>query len=168
GFARVFSVVWSRGMPPGRRAAPGQAPRGTAMLTATDNRTRTDQDRLKDAILRHITYSLVTTPAELSPREAFQAVALAVRDRLVEGRLQTQQRYRRADPKRLYYLSVEFLIGRSLANNLVNLGLWEPCRAALAELGQDLNKVVEAEPDAGLGNGGLGRLAACFLDSLAT
>jgi starch phosphorylase len=138
------------------------------MLTATDNRTRTGQDRLKDAILRHITYSLVTTPAELSPREAFQAVALAVRDLLVEGRLQTQQRYRRADPKRLYYLSIEFLIGRSLANNLVNLGLWEPCRAALADLGQDLNKVVEAEPDAGLGNGGLGRLAACFLDSLAT
>jgi starch phosphorylase len=138
------------------------------MLTATENRTHTDQALLKENILRHITYSLGTRLDQISPREAFAAVALAVRDRLVEGRLATQQRYHRAGAKRLYYLSLEFLIGRSLANNLINLGLWGPCRAALTELGLDLHAVTETEVDAGLGNGGLGRLAACFLDSLAT
>jgi glycogen phosphorylase len=138
------------------------------MATAIENRVLTDQAPLREAILRHIIYSLGTTLEQVSPREAFAAVALAVRDRLVEGRAETRQRFRKTGVKRLYYLSLEFLIGRSLASNLINLGLWDACRAALTELGLDLNEIMDTEPDAGLGNGGLGRLAACFLDSLAT
>ena len=96
------------------------------------------------------------------------AVGRAVRDRLDETRLETSIRYRQADTKLAYYLSMEFLIGRALANNLINLGLYDECRNVLAEMGQNLDELVEAERDAALGNGGLGRLAACFLDSLAT
>jgi starch phosphorylase len=98
----------------------------------------------------------------------FQAVALAVRDRLMDKMLETEQRYERADAKQLYYLSIEFLIGRSLGNNLHNLGIYDFCREMLLEMGVDLDEVEESEDDAALGNGGLGRLAACFLDSLAT
>jgi starch phosphorylase len=131
-------------------------------------RPAADRARLRDALLRHVTYSLGIAGDQLSPREAFQAAALAVRDLTVDRRLATQQRYRRADPKRLYYLSLEFLIGRSLHNNLANLELLDTCAAVLAELGVRLDEVEECEVDAALGNGGLGRLAACFLDSLAT
>ena len=138
------------------------------MLVTAESPSAAASAPLRQAILRPITYSLGTTPDQLTPREAFRAVALAVRDGLVDRLLTTQQRYRQADAKRLYYLSLEFLIGRSLVNNLVNLGWLEACRAVLAELGVDLTEVEEAEVDAALGNGGLGRLAACFLDSLAT
>jgi starch phosphorylase len=127
-----------------------------------------DQSSLRQSILRHVTYSLGTSLDQLAPRGRFQAVALATRDRMIEQMLQTEQRYRQADAKRLYYLSMEFLIGRSLHNNLVNLGLLEHCQAVMTELGIDLNEVEESEVDAALGNGGLGRLAACFLDSMAT
>jgi len=105
---------------------------------------------------------------ELSQQERFRAVALAVRDRLVDGMLATEERYRRADPKRVHYLSIEFLLGQSLQTNLVNLGILEPCRQALTKLGANLEELESVERDAALGNGGLGRLAACFLDSLAT
>ncbi len=138
------------------------------MATALDSHPTTAKDQLREAALRHITYSLGTSPDQLSPREAFRAVALAVRDRVIDGMLATQQRYRRAGAKKLYYLSLEFLIGRSLHNNLANLGLVEPARAVLRDLGFDLDDVEDTEVDAALGNGGLGRLAACFLDSLAT
>ncbi len=127
-----------------------------------------ERDRLHQAVLRHLTFSLGATVDALAPRERFLALALAVRDRMIEHLFQTEQRYRQADAKRLYYLSMEFLIGRSLVNNLVNLGLLEPARAVLAEMGVSLADLDECEPDAALGNGGLGRLAACFLDSLAT
>jgi len=127
-----------------------------------------DRDRLRQAVLRHATYSLGAAFETLAPRERFTALALAVRDRMIEGQLETERRYQQADAKRLYYLSMEFLIGRSLVNSLVNLGLLEPARAALADLGMSLADLEETEPDAALGNGGLGRLAACFLDSLAT
>jgi len=127
-----------------------------------------ERDRLHQAVLRHVAFSLGATVDELSPRERFFAVALAARDRLIERLLQTERRCRQADVKRLYYLSMEFLIGRSLINNLVNLNLLGPARAALAEMGLSLADLDECEPDAALGNGGLGRLAACFLDSLAT
>jgi starch phosphorylase len=95
-------------------------------------------------------------------------VALAVRDRLMAQMLETEERYAQRDPKRLYYLSIEFLIGQALGNNLLNLGIHESCRQALSNLGADLDEVEATEPDPALGNGGLGRLAACFLDSLAT
>src|SRR5689334_6336012 len=93
-----------------------------------------DMAALREAILEHVTYSLGATPEELSPHEMFQAVALGVRDLLVDRLLDTQRRYRGASAKRLYYLSVEFLIGRSLTNNLLNLGMLETCRELLREM----------------------------------
>jgi starch phosphorylase len=123
---------------------------------------------LKQALLQHVTYSLGTTIDQLSQRERFLAVALAVRDRMIDGLLETQRRVEQADCKRLYYLSMEFLLGRSLRNNLVNLGLLDDARRVLAQLGLNADEVEDCEVDAALGNGGLGRLAACFLDSLAT
>ena len=97
-----------------------------------------------------------------------KGLTLTVRDQLVQRLLDTQARYHQQDAKQVYYLSIEFLIGRSLSNNLHNLGLFEIYREALAEMGVDLGEIEDQESDAGLGNGGLGRLAACFLDSLAT
>jgi starch phosphorylase len=123
---------------------------------------------LQDSIFKHLTYSLAKRWEESNGRDKFRALALAVRDRLVERMLTTQSKYQREDSKRVYYLSIEFLIGRSLANNLQNLGIFEVCREALEEMGLELDQILEQENDAALGNGGLGRLAACFLDSLAT
>ena len=131
------------------------------MTTVTDS-------ALKQAFLHHVHYSLGTTVEQLSPRERFLAVALAVRDRMIDGHLETERRVEEADCKRLYYLSMEFLIGRSLRNNLANLGLLDDARRLLTELGLNFDEVEDNEVDAALGNGGLGRLAACFLDSLAT
>lgn len=127
-----------------------------------------DVAALEEAFERHARYSLGNAWGELSRRDQFNSVALAVRDRMMDLHLETEQRYRKQDAKRLYYLSIEFLIGRSLGSNLHNLGMYETCRAALGNLGVDLEELEECEPDAALGNGGLGRLAACFLDSLAT
>lgn len=118
--------------------------------------------------MRHARYSLAQSWDALSSRQVFQCVGLAVRDLLIDGLLQTQQRQRRADAKYVYYLSMEYLLGRSLANNLSNLGIYDLCRDTLRDLGADLADVEDTERDAALGNGGLGRLAACFLDSLAT
>ena len=123
---------------------------------------------LQESIQRHARYSLGKKWSDLSARGRFNAVALAVRDRMVDQMLETEERYRQSDSKRLYYISIEFLIGQSLGNNLYNLGIREQCRQALRNLGADLAELEESEPDAALGNGGLGRLAACFLDSLAT
>ncbi|MEI7905711.1 MAG: glycogen/starch/alpha-glucan family phosphorylase [Candidatus Firestonebacteria bacterium] len=98
----------------------------------------------------------------------FNSLAIAVRDRMVERWLLTQEGYHYTNPKRVYYLSMEFLIGRMLSNNAINLDLMEPVKGAIEELGLNLEDLLEEEHDAGLGNGGLGRLAACFLDSMAT
>ncbi len=123
---------------------------------------------LQASIRHYVRYALGKEWQHLSGAELFRAVALAVRDRLVDRMLATEARYRQAHAKRLYYLSIEFLMGRSLSNNLYNLGLFDLCQEALRTLGVDLAMVEESERDAALGNGGLGRLAACFLDSLAT
>lgn len=123
---------------------------------------------LQAAIRHHVRYSLGKEWQHLSGPELFRAVAFAVRDQLMDRMLATEERYRQAQAKRLYYLSIEFLMGRSLSNNLSNLGLFTLCQEALRALGADLSMVEESERDAALGNGGLGRLAACFLDSLAT
>jgi starch phosphorylase len=120
------------------------------------------------AISGHIRHSLAKDARNLSPRDLFLAVGLAVRDRAIDGLLETEARYERADAKRLYYLSLEFLMGRSLVNNLINLGIADLCAEVLGVMRADLEEVRECERDAALGNGGLGRLAACFLDSLAT
>jgi starch phosphorylase len=130
--------------------------------------TLPDDGCLRTSILHHVNFSLGLNAEGLQPCEAFRAVSLAIRDRMVKQSLSTDAEYRRTNAKRLYYLSLEFLIGRSLRNNLVNLGLLESCSNVLRELGVDFSDVEEYETDAALGNGGLGRLAACFLDSLAT
>ncbi|HUA18841.1 MAG TPA: glycogen/starch/alpha-glucan phosphorylase [Bryobacteraceae bacterium] len=127
-----------------------------------------DAAALEESIQRHARYSLGKAWRELSARDRFAAVALAVRERMLDLSFETEARYREKDAKRLCYLSIEFLIGQSLGSNLRNLGLREACQQALRHLGADLDEIEQSEPDAALGNGGLGRLAACFLDSLAT
>ena len=125
-------------------------------------------DVLREAIARHIRYTLVRRDQNLSPAELLMPVSLAVRDQLVDRMLLTGQRYRASGAKRLYYLSMEFLMGRILGDTLCNMRLTELMRAVLSDMGINLDDVLESEADAGLGNGGLGRLAACFLESLAT
>jgi starch phosphorylase len=125
-------------------------------------------DELWQEILKHIRYTLGQSRVDLSPKAMLRPLGLAIRDRLIDGMLETEERYRTTGAKRLYYLSMEFLIGRALSDNLCNLQLTSLCREALSEHGVDLDEVLETEVDAGLGNGGLGRLAACFLESLAS
>jgi glycogen phosphorylase len=120
------------------------------------------------SIHQHMRYSLGKKWEKPSNRDLFMAIALTVRDWMIDRMLATEERCQKVQAKRLYYLSMEYLIGRSLSNNLANLGLLEPCRESLLAMGVDLEEVRESEADAALGNGGLGRLAACFLDSLAT
>ena len=120
------------------------------------------------SIRQHMRYSLGKKWEKPSNRDLFMAIALTVRDWMIDRMLATEERCQKVQAKRLYYLSMEYLIGRSLSNNLANLGLLEPCRESLLAMGVDLEEVRESEADAALGNGGLGRLAACFLDSLAT
>jgi starch phosphorylase len=123
---------------------------------------------LREAILNRIQYTLVRPMSGLKPVDYLKPVSLAIRDRIVDTMLETESRFRHKDAKRLYYLSMEFLMGRSLGDNVSNLRIEELCRGVLAGLGVSLDEVLESESDAGLGNGGLGRLAACFLESLAT
>src|SRR5215467_2761148 len=132
------------------------------------NGTACGTETLRESILRHVRYTLARPTGSPMAHELLKPLSLAVRDFMVDRLLKTEQRYRDGDVKRLCYLSMEFLMGRWLSDNLCNLGLNEACRAVLAEFGVSLEEVLEVEPDAGLGNGGLGRLAACFLESLAT
>ena len=125
-------------------------------------------DEIDAEIRRHSRYALGRDGETLSQRELFWTLALAARDKMVDGMFATEERYTEAKAKRLYYLSMEFLMGRTLGNTLINLGLWDSCKEALEKRGVDIDEVRETEPDAALGNGGLGRLAACFLDSLAS
>jgi len=128
-----------------------------------------DAESLKLGILGHLQYTLAELPKHVdSDWEPYVALALAVRDRMIQRWLRTQDAYYEQDAKRVYYLSLEYLMGRTLGNSLVNMGLLDESATALHELGYRLEDLREAEWDAGLGNGGLGRLAACFLDSMAT
>ncbi len=117
---------------------------------------------------RHLLFDDVIAPVAAGPRERFEAAARSVRDVLSQRWVLTEDTYNRENPKRVYYLSMEFLIGRSLANNITNLLLWPFVDRAVEQKQLDRLALLEQEPDAGLGNGGLGRLAACFLDSMAT
>ena len=105
---------------------------------------------------------------EADKQQIFQAVSYAVKDTIIDNWMMTQKEYEKQDPKYVYYMSMEFLMGRAMGNNLINLTEYDEVKEALDELGFDLNVIEDQEPDAALGNGGLGRLAACFLDSLAT
>uniref|UniRef100_A0A674MS20 Alpha-1,4 glucan phosphorylase n=1 Tax=Takifugu rubripes TaxID=31033 RepID=A0A674MS20_TAKRU len=117
---------------------------------------------------RHLHFTLVKDRNVATPRDYYFALAHAVRDHLVGRWIRSQQYYYEKDPKRVYYLSLEFYMGRTLQNTMINLGLQNACDEALYQLGLDMEELEEIEEDAGLGNGGLGRLAACFLDSMAT
>jgi len=117
---------------------------------------------------RHLLFDNVVAPATASPRDRYEAVARSVRDVLSQRWLRTESTYERQNPKRVYYVSLEFLIGRSLANNVMNLLVDPIVRKAVESKSLDWIALLEEEPDAGLGNGGLGRLAACFIDSMAT
>jgi starch phosphorylase len=121
-----------------------------------------------DLVEHHIRFTIAKRRVLLTKHDWYRATAFAVRDMLVEKMLATRARVERSNGKKLFYLSLEFLIGRSLENNLFNLGMIEVCRDFLAENGIDLQPLFDEEPDAALGNGGLGRLAACVLDSMAT
>ena len=113
---------------------------------------------------RHLLFDNVVDAAEVGPREHYEAVARSVRDVLSQRWLLTEQTYEQENPKRVYYLSMEFLIGRSLANNVMNLLLGPVAKRVAHDKHLDWLGLLEQEPDAGLGNGGLGRLAACFLE----
>ena len=155
----------------GNNDGTGGAAEARALERARDlpnTRTATDPDSLRRAFADHLQYSQGTDEHTATRLDRYFAVAYTVRDRMMRRWIQTQQAYYKRDAKRVYYLSLEFLMGRALENNLVNLGLHDTMKGALADLGLDLADLLAQEPDAGLGNGGLGRLAACFLDSLAT
>ena len=127
-----------------------------------------DKELFKRSVLYNIKTLYRKTLEEASPQQIFQAVSYAIKDQVVDMWLETQKQYEKKDPKTVYYLSMEFLMGRAMGNMMINMKAYKDVQAALEELGLDLNVVEDQEPDAALGNGGLGRLAACFLDSLAT
>ena len=130
--------------------------------------TTFDTELFKRSVLYNIRTLYRKTLEEATDQQIFQAVSYAIKDAVVDQWLTTQKEYDKQDPKMVYYLSMEFLMGRALGNNIINLQAYKAVEEALEELGIDINVVEDQEPDAALGNGGLGRLAACFLDSLAT
>ncbi|MBE5894878.1 MAG: glycogen/starch/alpha-glucan phosphorylase [Lachnospiraceae bacterium] len=127
-----------------------------------------DKELFKRSVLYNVKTLYRKTLEEATPQQIFQAVSYAVKDQVIDMWLETQKQYEKKDPKTVYYLSMEFLMGRALGNMMINMKAFKPVAEALDELGLDLNIIEDQEPDAALGNGGLGRLAACFLDSLAT
>ncbi|MFH1067892.1 MAG: glycogen/starch/alpha-glucan phosphorylase [bacterium] len=130
-------------------------------------RVERDKDSLKVSFLKHLTFSESKDAFSATQQDYYASLALTVRDRMVDRWIKTQQAYYKGDVKRVYYLSLEFLMGRTLGNSLINLQMSQACWQAMEELGIDLDELREVETDAGLGNGGLGRLAACFMDSLS-
>ncbi len=141
-------------------------------MASTQKETPATMNFDKELFKRSVLYNIKTlyrkTLDEASDQQVFQAVSYAIKDQIIDHWLESQKEYEKKDPKTVYYMSMEFLMGRALGNNLINLQAYKPVKEALEELGLDINVVEDQEPDAALGNGGLGRLAACFLDSLAT
>ena len=137
-------------------------------VKTTDRRVEMSVAGLKEDFAWHLRYSLAKGDTRVTDRDQYTAFANAVRDRIVERWISTQEEYGRQNTKRVYYMSLEFLIGRLLGNNVINLKADHLCREALKDYGIDWNDLRDYETDAGLGNGGLGRLAACYLDSMST
>ncbi len=133
-----------------------------------DRRVEMSVEGLKEDFAWHLRYSLAKGESRATQRDEYTAFANAVRDRLVERWINTQEEYSRQNTKRVYYMSLEFLIGRLLGNNVINLKADQLCREALKDYGINWNDLRDYESDAGLGNGGLGRLAACYIDSMST
>ena len=129
---------------------------------------RLEKETFKQTVKENIKTLYRKTIEEATPQQIFQAVSYAVKDVIFDDWFATQKAYDKADAKTVYYMSMEFLMGRALGNNLINMTAYKEVKEALEEMGIDLNVIEDQEPDAALGNGGLGRLAACFLDSLAT
>lgn len=127
-----------------------------------------DKELFKRSVLYNVKTLYRKTLEEATSQQIFQAVSYAIKDAIVDNWLETQKQYEKDDPKTVYYMSMEFLMGRALGNNMINLQAYTAVKEVLEELGLDINVIEDEEPDAALGNGGLGRLAACFLDSLAT
>lgn len=127
-----------------------------------------DEAAIERSVLRHLKYTIAKDPTTVTPRDWFFVLAHTVRDRLAERWAETTRQCYQKDCKRVYYLSLEFLLGRTLINAVLNLGMYEPCCRVLDKLGVSRSLMCEMESDPALGNGGLGRLAACFLDSMAT
>ncbi len=127
-----------------------------------------DKDTFKKNVIANIKTLYRKTLEEASQQQIFQAVAHTIKDVVIDNWMITHKEYEKQDPKMVYYMSMEFLMGRALGNNIINLRAYKPVKEALGELGLDLNVIEDQEPDAALGNGGLGRLAACFLDSLSS
>ncbi|MBS0631716.1 MAG: glycogen/starch/alpha-glucan phosphorylase [Verrucomicrobia bacterium] len=140
----------------------------TATPVQPDRHPDSPEVRLQSLILRHLTSTLARHRAGATPRDWWVATALAVRDTIHERMIETQEVHAEGNVRRLYYFSLEYLMGRLFGNNLIATDLLGEAKIALQALGQDFEKIRESEVDMGLGNGGLGRLAACFLDSLAT
>ena len=138
------------------------------MLLKTQKKMQFDKELFKKSVLYNIKTLYRKTLEEATPQQVFQAVSYAVKDAIVDNWMETQKEYDKQDPKMVYYMSMEFLMGRALGNNMINLQSYEGVKEALDELGLDINIIEDQEPDAALGNGGLGRLAACFLDSLSS
>ena len=138
------------------------------MTKKKDYRAEMTVEGLKEDFAWHLRYSLAKGDSRATARDQYTAFANAVRDRIVERWIETQEEYGRQNTKRVYYLSLEFLIGRLLGNNVINLKADQLCREALKDYGIDWNDLRDYESDAGLGNGGLGRLAACYIDSMST
>ncbi len=127
-----------------------------------------DKEAFKKEVVNNVKTLYRKTIDEATKQQVFQAVSYAIKDTIIDQWIATHKEYEKKNPKTVYYLSMEFLMGRALGNNLINLTCYKEVKEALDELGFDLNVIEDQEPDAALGNGGLGRLAACFLDSLAT
>ena len=138
------------------------------MLKKTPVLTGFDKERFKRSVLYNVKTLYRKNLEEATPQQIFQAVSYAIKDVIVDNWMDTQKAFDEEDPKMVYYMSMEFLMGRALGNNMINLKAYKDVEECLDELGVDLNLIEDQEPDAALGNGGLGRLAACFLDSLAT
>lgn len=126
------------------------------------------KEEFKKSIIENVKNQYRRTIDEATPQQIFQAVSYAIKDVIIDDWIATQKQFDETGAKKVYYLSMEFLMGRALGNNIINLGAKKAVKEALEELGFDLNAIEDQEPDPALGNGGLGRLAACFLDSLAT